>query len=233
MHKPFEIAATIKLLAKQQDITVKNLLEDCQINKGFLYDLEHKSAYPSCDKVSRIADRLSCSVDYLLGRTNISAAAQSANSSYDDAGSAITPMIIEASPGYDASSEHTISILGYVAAGEPILSYENKLTAIAPENKRASYALIADGDSMSPVIKNGEIIEVLSRQDLETGEIGIIKVNNAVTCKRFYEFEDHYELRSLNPDFDAIVVPKSPENTVQIIGKVALTRIQKSRYNSI
>ncbi len=70
MHKPCEISEKIKSIAKKKNITVKQLLENCEINKGFIYDLEHKSTYPSCDKISRLADCLDCSVDYLLGRTN-------------------------------------------------------------------------------------------------------------------------------------------------------------------
>ncbi len=70
MYNSDEISTAIKSIAKQQQITIKKLLEDCQINKGFIYDLEHKKAYPSCDKISRIADYLDCSVDYLLGRTS-------------------------------------------------------------------------------------------------------------------------------------------------------------------
>ncbi len=70
MHNLSEISNTIKILAKNKNVTVKQLLESCAINKGFIYDLEHKQSYPSCDKLSRIADYLDCSVDYLLGRTD-------------------------------------------------------------------------------------------------------------------------------------------------------------------
>lgn len=70
MHNPQEISSVIKLSAHKQNITIKNMLEDCQINKGFIYDLEHKQTYPSCDKICRIADYLNCSTDYLLGRVD-------------------------------------------------------------------------------------------------------------------------------------------------------------------
>lgn len=70
MYNSYEISNVIKLSAQNKNVTVKKLLEDCNINKGFIYDLEHKLTYPSCDKVARIADYLDCSVDYLLGRTN-------------------------------------------------------------------------------------------------------------------------------------------------------------------
>ena len=70
MYNSYEISNKIKLSAQNKNVTIKQLLEVCKINKGFIYDLEHKSTYPSCDKIARIADYLGCSVDYLLGRTD-------------------------------------------------------------------------------------------------------------------------------------------------------------------
>ena len=63
------IVTTIKTLCKQRCITISTLLTDCGLTKSFIYDLEKRATSPSCDKVSRIADYLDCSVDYLLGRT--------------------------------------------------------------------------------------------------------------------------------------------------------------------
>lgn len=126
-----------------------------------------------------------------------------------------------------------IPILGYVAAGEPILSYENEINTIVPENAKVSYALIAKGNSMEPIIMNGEIIEVISQCELENGEIGIIKLNGAATCKCFYSTGKQYELRSLNPDIAPIIVSKESQPEMQIVGKVALTSIQQKRYNAL
>ncbi len=60
----------IKGRCKQLKIPVKVLLEQCEINRNFMYDLEKKQAAPAADKLERIADYLDCSVDYLLGRTD-------------------------------------------------------------------------------------------------------------------------------------------------------------------
>ncbi len=70
IHTPNEIATAIKCMAQLRKVTVKQALEECAINKGFIYDLEHKKTFPACDKLARIADYLDCSVDYLLGRTD-------------------------------------------------------------------------------------------------------------------------------------------------------------------
>lgn len=64
-------SALIKKLCKAKNVSVKKLLESCQINRNFIYDLEHKEAAPTSDKMERIADYLNCSVDYLLGRTDV------------------------------------------------------------------------------------------------------------------------------------------------------------------
>ena len=62
-------SARIKARCKAQKISVKNLLEQTQINRNFIYDLEKGGQIPSAEKLERIADYLDCSVDYLLGRT--------------------------------------------------------------------------------------------------------------------------------------------------------------------
>lgn len=64
-----QIAQNIKTMCKQKKVTISLLLTKCDITKSFIYDLEKRGQSPSCDKVSRIADYLDCSVDYLLGRT--------------------------------------------------------------------------------------------------------------------------------------------------------------------
>ena len=65
-----QLANTIKMLCKSKKVTVKSLLENCKINRNFMYDLEKKAQAPSADKLEAIADYFGCSVDYLLGRTD-------------------------------------------------------------------------------------------------------------------------------------------------------------------
>ena len=62
-------SARIKARCKEQSISLKNLLEQTQINRNFIYDLEKGGQIPSAEKLERIADCMDCSVDYLLGRT--------------------------------------------------------------------------------------------------------------------------------------------------------------------
>ena len=61
-----EIALAIRRLAKEHGVTVKQTLEDCKINRNFLYDLEKGNSSPSVDKLSRIADYFGVAVTTLL-----------------------------------------------------------------------------------------------------------------------------------------------------------------------
>lgn len=64
------LSTRIKEQCKKHGSTVKALLESCEMNRNTIYDLEKRSVFPGSDKLSRIADYLDCSVDYLLGRTD-------------------------------------------------------------------------------------------------------------------------------------------------------------------
>ncbi len=64
------LSTRIKEQCKIRKLAIKTLLEKCEMNRNTIYDLEKKGSFPSSDKLSRIADYLDCSVDYLLGRTD-------------------------------------------------------------------------------------------------------------------------------------------------------------------
>ena len=64
------LSEKIKMFCKQRNIPVGFLLQKCDINRNFIYDLEKRGMSPSIDKISAIADYLECSIDDLVGRSN-------------------------------------------------------------------------------------------------------------------------------------------------------------------
>lgn len=66
-----QIIDRIRLECKRKNIAIGTMLEDCNLNKGFIYDVEKRNRTPSIDKISAIAEYFNCSVDYLLCRTDI------------------------------------------------------------------------------------------------------------------------------------------------------------------
>lgn len=63
-----DIALRIKQLCKDKKMSVKSVLEECSLNKSFIYDLEKRGNVPSIEAFYNLANYLDCSVDYLLGR---------------------------------------------------------------------------------------------------------------------------------------------------------------------
>lgn len=231
MYNSQEIANRIKSRAKQQKKSLGEVLTACELGKNTVSKISKGTDILTLN-FAKIADQLDCSIDYLLGRTDnpeiayLKPTPERKMSLYEKPAT-ISNTFMEDFATYETSKG--IAILGKVAAGTPILSYEVDYGNIIPENPSASYALIAQGDSMHPVIHDKETIEVISQKILENGEIGIISVDGSMTCKKFYEFADHYELRSINPDYPTMHIEKNPSTNLQIRGKVSLTRAQNNR----
>lgn len=122
-----------------------------------------------------------------------------------------------------------LPVIGYVAAGQPILAIENPLSFTNRINRLVNYALYIKGDSMDPVIKDGETVQVISQKTLENGEIGIIKIDDSATCKRFYRDDYSVRLVSFNPEYEPLIYDSTSSNDVQILGKVVLTDEQNAR----
>ena len=65
-----DVANRIKSYAKSKKISLKSILEDCKLGSNTFSHMLHGKAI-AFDSLAKIADYLGCSVDYLLGRTNM------------------------------------------------------------------------------------------------------------------------------------------------------------------
>lgn len=70
MHNSQEVAITIKYFAKSKNVTIGKMLSDCNLSKNTLSSMQSGGYLPRTETLTRIADYLNCSVDYLLGRTD-------------------------------------------------------------------------------------------------------------------------------------------------------------------
>jgi repressor LexA len=115
-----------------------------------------------------------------------------------------------------------IPLLGKVAAGEPILAFEEATDffPIPPHLKREEYPLFMlsiKGDSMINIgILDGDMIIVRKQSNASNGDIVVVMTEEEeATCKRFYKEKDHFRLQPENDSMEPIIVDK-----VSIIGKV-------------
>ena len=70
MYESTKVAENIKKSAKSKNVSLKVMLLDLGLNKNTLSNMYNGSMLNG-DSLARIADYLDCSVDYLLGRTDV------------------------------------------------------------------------------------------------------------------------------------------------------------------
>lgn len=120
-------------------------------------------------------------------------------------------------------SETEISLLGTVAAGQPIEAILNHDTVTAPRDmvgRGRTYALRVRGDSMiEENIQDGDIIIVASQTTAENGQMVVALIDgNYATVKKFYREPEFIRLEPANPQFKPIFI-KTPDR-IQIQGVV-------------
>lgn len=71
-----------------------------------------------------------------------------------------------------------------------------------------AFALIVKGNSMSPRIENGDIVVISPHQDVRTGDICVVRVNDEDVLKKVKIDEQYVHLIPLNPQFEPVTVRK-------------------------
>lgn len=125
-----------------------------------------------------------------------------------------------------------IPVLGSVAAGVPITAVSDieDYEEITPEMARQGefFALKIKGDSMSPLIRDGNIVIVRKQAYIDTGDVAVVLVNgDEATVKEIKKTKEGITLIGWNP---SVYTPKfySKEEIeklpVDIVGKVVESR---------
>ncbi len=132
---------------------------------------------------------------------------------------------------YDIYNDKQVfPLLGIVKAGYDYLASENIIGYVSLDKKIANpeeyFALKVTGDSMQPILYDGDIIIVHSQNDIESGKIGIALIDGEeATVKRIVKHDDYIELISFNSYYPPKNITKDTD--FKIIGKVVEARISK------
>ena len=131
-----------------------------------------------------------------------------------------TCIVCEDTHDYGTNHTHSISVLGYVAAGEPILAVENIEGYFPMPVDRLpnaeTFLLKVQGESMvNAGILDGDLVLVEQQATAENGEKIVALVNDSATVKTFYKEDGYFRLQPENDEMDPILV-----NDLQIVGKV-------------
>lgn len=112
-------------------------------------------------------------------------------------------------------------MLGEIACGEPITAnqeYETFVEATASLN--ADFCVTAKGDSMIMArIFDGDVVFIKEQPTVNNGEIAAVVIENDVTLKRVYLYENRIELRPENPTYPVLNYEGEQLNSIRILGK--------------
>lgn len=175
-----------------------------KMNKSTLSRYENGLQEPIYTVVVNLAELFGVSVDYLSGSDMDSFFLKKGN---------LRPIKTKKFP-----------MLGEIACGKPIYANEEYETFVeASENINADFCLTAKGDSMiNARIFDGDIVFIREQPDVENGEIAAILIEDEVTLKRVYKYENRLELRPENPTYKVLNYEGEELNHIRILGKAVV-----------
>ena len=111
-----------------------------------------------------------------------------------------------------------IPLIGSIAAGSPILAYENveKTIHSNPLTRSVDYFLRVQGESMiNAGILNDDLVGVRKTKNVENGEIIVARLGDEVTLKRFKKDANGVRLVAENESFSDIKIDEHANFSVE------------------
>lgn len=214
-----EIVNLITNIREEKNISISELGRMVEMPKSTLSRYLNKSRQFPLDRVSDFARALNVSSEYILGvfPTDIT-------SIYNQLEKPRQQKVYNFAERQLEKQNETkvVRIYGKTAAGEPLTYGDDVIEEREVKHvpKHAECALVVQGDSMEPEIKDGSIVFYKQQENIENGEIAIVEIDgDGVTCKKVkFDYDnDKIILQSLNDKYEDVVLEG---NRVRIIGKV-------------
>ena len=111
-----------------------------------------------------------------------------------------------------------IPLIGSVAAGSPIMAFENveKTIHFNPLNKSVDFFLRVQGESMIDAgILDNDLVGVRKTRNAENGEIVVARLDDEVTLKRFKKDSSGIKLVAENKSFSDIKLDESSDFSIE------------------
>ncbi|GGJ76250.1 repressor LexA [Anoxybacillus voinovskiensis] len=118
-----------------------------------------------------------------------------------------------------------LPVVGAVSCGNGVLAYQEiegyEEVPTSWLNGGEYFFVRAKGDSMiNARIMDGDLLLIRRQEDVESGEIAAVLIDDEIVLKRVYKTNGTIILQSENPKYQPIVVQKSDMKNVRIIGKL-------------
>lgn len=115
---------------------------------------------------------------------------------------------------------YDLPLLGSIAAGQPHTQhYEYDDSVSIPSHIDADFALTVSGDSMEPVLSNGDIVYVKKTADLYSGQIVVVSIDGDATVKYYQKLNGNMILQPVNLKYPPIIITKDTPQDIFLVGK--------------
>ena len=196
----------IKFLRNELNMTQQDLADKLNSSKSIIGLYESETRKPSMEILVRLSEIFGCSIDYILCKTDIR------NSVINVAR---IPVLGTVKAGYDWLAEE--NIVDYITLKENI------------SNVNEYYALRIIGDSMLPLLAEGDLVIVHDQDDVESGQTAVVLINeDEATVKKVVKTNEGIELHAMNPYYPVkkFTFEDMKRIPVKIIGRVKEAKIK-------
>ena len=121
--------------------------------------------------------------------------------------------------GYDWLAEE--NVIGYITDKDTIKDYK--------KNINEYYSLKVTGDSMLPLLSEGDLVIVHDQDDVESGQTAIVLINGEeATIKKVVKTNEGIELHAMNPYYPVkkFTFEDMKNIPIKIIGRVKEAKIK-------
>lgn len=186
------LADTIKEIRKKNYLNQAAFAKMIGVTQSAVSQWENDLTRPNSYQLEAIAKAFNISVDQLLKTEN---------------------------DIYIRIKKASVPILGSIHGGKQVMpDTEPDGYADLPDGANADFALRCVGDSMSPLILDGDLVLIRQQPDVEEGQIAAVNIDGETTLKHVYHQKDGLLLISENSKYKPIYAPFSPDKEILIHG---------------
>lgn len=178
---------------------------DLEIPYSTLTDWYNGNIYPRIDKIQLLANYFGIQKSDLVENNSNS------NRSI--------PILGTVKAGYNWLAEE--NVIGYITDRDTIKDYE--------KNINEYFALKVTGDSMLPLLSDGDLVIVHDQDDVESGQTAVILINGEeATVKKVIKTNEGIELHAMNPYYPIkkFTFEDMKNIPIKIIGRVKEAKIK-------
>lgn len=220
------LGEVIKKYREEHNLSLRAFASKCGLSYTYISMLERNIDYrtgkpiaPTLDSVKYISNAMNMPIDDLLKilddeqefKLNEDISANNLNNKI--------PILGAVKAGYDWLAEE--NIIGYITDKDTVKDYE--------KNINEYYALKVIGDSMLPLLSQGDLVIVHNQDDIESGQTAVVLINGEeATVKKVIKTNDGIELHAMNPYYPIkkFTFEDMKRIPVKIIGRVKEAKIK-------